>query len=62
MLSIPGLAARIDLFSSRDYCANSIVESISLITLFANANVLVEDFALRVNFETDSFGIEVVVD
>ena len=62
VLSIPGLAARIDLFSSRDYCANSIVESISLITLFADANVLVEDFALRVNFATDSFGIEVVVD
>ena len=62
MLSVPGLASGVDLFPSGDDAADAIIESVSFIALLADADVLVEDFALRINFAADSFGVEVVVD
>ena len=47
--------------SGGDNGAGSVAEGISLIALFADSDVLVEDFALGVHFAADSFCVEVVV-
>ena len=61
MLSVPGLASRVNLFSRCNDDTDSIVETISFITLFADSDILIEDFALRMNFATNSFSVEIII-
>ena len=61
MLSVPGLASRVNLISRCNDNTDSIIETISFVTLFADSDILIEDFALRMNFATNSFGVEIVV-
>lgn len=60
-IAIPGLASRVDLSSRGNDGASSVAKGISLIALFADSDVLIEDFALGVHLAADSFCVEVVV-
>jgi hypothetical protein len=40
---------------------SSIIKTVALVALLANANVLVKEFTLRTDLAADSLGVEVVV-
>lgn len=58
MVAVPLLAARVDLLPRGDDFTSTVVESVAFVALFADAHVLVEEFALRAYLAANPLGVE----
>lgn len=58
-IAVPHLASGVDLVGECDDGAGSVDKAVALVALFADAYILIEQSALRVDFAADSVGVEV---